>query len=288
MSKPATLLLLCLMFAATAAHADHYADTYVIPIAGHTTGPNNTVWMTDIVIRNFSIEPITVEMLFIEAGEMTFDNVFPLVTDTLDGSVTVRGNETVFLRDVLKGYDQPNVSGAIILGAERPFAVTSRTYNNRFALGQTVPATGDFLTQTLGNPDNSAYAYIPGIMQTPTTRTNVGFVAGAGPGGPMVVQFAVRQSAGGIAGTRNFTIPAGSFEQLQFPVSSVTDAVIDVGTVEVRIVSGDGSVVPYASVVDGPTGEATFIMGQLPENDTSGALAFRTNLFRSLFGSRDR
>lgn len=288
MRKSATLLLFCLLSVATAARADHYSDTYVIPIAGHTTGPNDTLWMTDLAIRNFSGSPIDVEMLFIEAGDRTYDNVFPLVSDTVDGSVTVRGNETVFLRDVLKGYGSANVSGAILLGADRPFAVTSRTYNNRFALGQTVPATGDFLTQTLGNPDNSAYAYIPGISQTATRRTNVGFAAGAGTSGPMVVEITIRQAAGGIAGTRSYTVPAGTFEQMQFPVSSITDAVFDVGSVEVRIASGDGSVVPYASVVDGPTSEATFIMGQLPENDTTGVLSLRTNLFRALFGSRDR
>jgi hypothetical protein len=277
-----TILLLCLLVAA-GARANHYSDTYVIPIVGHVTGANGMVWMSDITIRNFATEPLTVEMILIESGSDTADNIFPLVTNSINGSVTVPANGTVVLRDVLNGYAIPNTTGALLLGGNRPFAVTSRAYNSNFPLGQTVPATRDFLTASLGNADNASYAYIPGVVSNATTRTNVGFVAGAGGSTtPMNVDVSIRNAAGGIVGNRTFTIPAGQFAHYQFSVGSITSTQFDVGTVEMRISQGEGSVVPYASIVTN-AGEAMYIMGTFPESMPQN----NNLLFRSLLRTID-
>jgi hypothetical protein len=271
-----TILLLCLLVAA-GARANHYSDTYVIPIVGHVTGANGMVWMTDLTIRNFATEPLTVEMILIESGDNTANNIFPLITDEVNGSITVPANGTVVLRDLLEGYAMPNISGALILGGNRPFAVTSRAYNSRYPLGQTVPATRDFLTSSLGDADNAAYAYIPGVVSNATTRTNVGFVAGAAgsTSSAMVVDVSVRNAAGGIIGNRSFTIPAGQFAHHQFNISSMTSSQFDVGTVEMRVSQGEGSVVPYASIISN-AGEAMYIMGSFPETTPQNNLLFRS------------
>lgn len=273
-----TILLLCLLVAA-GAQAAHYSDTYVIPIVGHVTGANGMVWMSDVTIRNFSTEPLTVEMILVESGSDTADNIFPLITDDLNGTLTVAPNSTVVLRDILDGYSMPNTTGALILGGNRPFAVTSRAYNSRYPLGQTVPATKDFLNASLGNADNTAYAYIPGVVNNAGTRTNVGFVAGAGgSSNAMVVDVSVRNAAGGVIGNRSFTIPGGQFAHYQFNIASMTSGQFDVGTVEFRVSQGEGSVVPYASIVSS-AGEAMYIMGTLPETTPQNINNF---LFRSL------
>ena len=59
MRKTATLLFLCLVMAVSA-QADHYSDTYVIPVVGHVMGANGTMWMSDVSIRNFSTQPLHV------------------------------------------------------------------------------------------------------------------------------------------------------------------------------------------------------------------------------------
>ena len=175
MRKTATLLFLCLVMAVSA-QADHYSDTYVIPVVGHVMGANGTMWMSDVSIRNFSTQPLNVEMILVESGHDTTDNIFPLITDDLDGSITVNPNSTVLLRDILGGYiGAANISGALILGGDRPFAVTSRAYSSTSPLGQTVPATRDFLANSLENADNTAFAYIPGVIHNASARTNVGF-----------------------------------------------------------------------------------------------------------------
>lgn len=285
MRKTATLLFLCAVMAVSA-QADHYSDTYVIPVVGHVTGANGTLWMSDVSIRNFSAQPLNVEMILIESGHDTSDNIFPLITDDLNGSITVGPNSTVLLRDILGGYfGGANISGALILGGDRPFAVTSRAYSSSSPLGQTVPATRDFLANSLENADNTAFAYIPGVIHNASTRTNVGFVAGAGGATSMVVEVSVRNAAGGIVGTRSFFIPAGSFAHHQFNISSITQSTFDVGTVDVRITEGEGQVVPYASLIHNGTGEAAYIMGQFPDTTPD---ALRRTLFRNMLSPRLR
>lgn len=271
-------LFALLILVGSVAHAAHYADTYVIPIAGHTAGANGTMWMSDIAIRNFQTTPLEVQMLVVESGFDTTNNLSPLGS----GSVTVQPNSTVLLRDALADHrGLANVTGAVILGADRPFAVTSRVYSNNMAVGQTVPAARDFLDNTFENADNSGSAYVPGIINNARARTNIGFVAGAGPGAPMTVEMIVRSSNGTSIGTRSITIDAGSFMQLQLPLSSLTTTTFDVGSVDFRVSSGEGIVVPYASIIDNASGAATYIMGTLPETTTTNGTS---SLFRRLIG----
>jgi hypothetical protein len=284
MRKTTILLLLCTVLAGTAAYADHYASTYVIPIAGHVRGGNGT-WMSDVAIRNIGTEPLTVEILVIESGANTLDNVYPLMSEFIDGSVSVGVNSTVLLEDVLQGHrGMENVSGALILGADRPFAVTSRAYNSAGGIGQTVPATRDFLDNSVGTIDNNTVVYLPGIVQNADARTNIGFVAGAGGSAnvDMVVEVGVRSANGGVVGERIFIIPAGRFAHYQFNLRSIAGGTFDIGSAEIRIVEGEGTVVPYASVVDNHTGEAAYIMGQFPNSTPPAALSVRPSLFQRL------
>jgi hypothetical protein len=287
MRKTAILLFFCTVFAASAVQADHYASTYVIPIVGHVAGGNGT-WMSDVAIRNFGNAPLTVEMIVVESGSNTTANVYPLMTGGINGSVTVGVNATVMLEDILEGHrGLANVAGALILGADRPFAVTSRAYNSSGGIGQTVPAARDFLDNSIGTVDNATVVYIPGIMNNAAARTNLGFVAGAAgsTGTSMVVEMTVRNASGAVAGSRQFVIPPGAFAHHQFSVRSIAPATLDVGSVDVRIVEGEGAVVPYASVIDNRTGEAAYIMGQFPNSTPPATLSFCPNVFRLLLQS---
>jgi len=287
MRKTTILLLSCLL--SVSAFANHYADTYVIPAVGHVEGANGAVWMSDLSIRNFSNAPLNVQLVVIESGFDTSDNVFPLMSDADDdGTVTIGAGNTVQLRDIMKNHrGRTNNLGALIIGANAPFAVTSRAYSNTMTLGQTVPATRDFLDNSFGTADNTATAYIPGIVNSAAARTNVGFVAGsAGSSSPMTVEVTARNAAGGAVGTRSITIPAGRFVHMQFPVASFANIQFDIGSADFRITEGEGVVVPYASVIDNTTREASYIMGVFP--DTGAPQSLRGTIFRSLFSGNLR
>jgi hypothetical protein len=285
MRKTTLLLLACALLATGAARANHYSDTYVIPAVGHVEGGNGTLWMSDLAIRNFGSTPLVVQLVVIESGFETADNVFPLNSDAdADGTITVNPGSTVQLRDILRNHrGMTNTLGALIVGGNQPFALTSRAYRTGMPLGQTVPATGNFLDNSLGTADNTATAYVPGIVSNATMRTNVGFVAGsAGSSTPMTIEVSVRNGTGGVAGTRSITIPGGTFAHMQFPVASFANGAIDIGSADFRITQGEGVVVPYASVIDNTTGEATYLMGVFPE--TGPPTAMSSSLFRALVG----
>jgi len=75
-------VFVALMLYPLVASANHYADFYVIPIAGHTAGVNGTVWMSDVSLHNFQNAPLNISVVFVQSGEGNPDNIFPLVTGT--------------------------------------------------------------------------------------------------------------------------------------------------------------------------------------------------------------
>ncbi len=282
------LSVLVVCASATSAFAAHYADFYVIPVASHTGGANGTNWRSDVSIHNFSTAPLTVEFVLIESGGDDFENVEPLILPSGETSVTIPGLGNVRLVDVL-GAIETERAGALLVGAERPFAVISRSYNQRSdgTIGQTVPPVQKFLENISGDTDNgAAVAYLPGLISNAEYRTNIGFVAGT-TNSAMEVEILLRGASGDALGTRRFKIEAGTFLHLQGSSKGFNSANFDIGSATVRIVSGDGAVVPYASVIDNRTSDAVFVLGQFADNavfaKTPQPSAFRLK-FNQIFG----
>ena len=270
-----------------AAQANHYADFYVIPVAAHTTGVNGTRWMSDVAIQNFQSTPLIVQLAVIESGEGTSDNVFPLA----NASVSVPANGSVLLRDVLKDHRGLSAAtGAILVGSDRPFAVTSRTFSmtpDGNTIGQTVPPARDFVDNTIGRTDlATAVAYVPGLIDNAAFRTNLGAVIGNGSAtADLVVTVTVRAADGTSAGTRTITVAPSNFTHLQFPARGLIGTrTLDIGSAEFRITAGSGAVVPYASVIDNSTADAVFVSGVFPNNTAAGAASLfgNSSLFREL------
>ncbi|HVS33831.1 MAG TPA: hypothetical protein VMS98_20515 [Thermoanaerobaculia bacterium] len=286
-----TFVALALLMA-PAAVAQVNADLYVIPVAGHTPGAFGSMWMSDVAIQNFSSTALNAELVFIEAGEGNNDNVFPLVAPSQSSSqVTVPAGGNVLLRDVVGEVRETGVIGAILIGSDRPFAVTSRSYSMSPAgdtVGQTVPPVRDFIDNSLGTTNNAtAIAYVPGLISNTRFRTNLGFVAGNTSLQPMVIEVMIRDGAGAAIGTRQFVVQSGSFTQLQFTAQSVTgNRSFEIGGAEFRIRAGNGAVVPYASVIDNTTADAVFVAGQFPANAVAagkGSFGSDRSVFRELF-----
>lgn len=277
--------------ASVAAYANHYADFYVIPIAGHTAGQNRTNWMTDVAIQNFQSTPLVAQFVVVESGFET-DNVFPLTTTDGSGSVTVPAGGNVMIKDILANHrGMTNVTGALLVGSDRPFAITSRTYSmspTGDTVGQTVAPTGNFLDNTL-TPINlaTAIAYVPGLVQNAEFRTNLGFVAanGSGSGETMNLAITIKGPDGATLGTRNYSIAPGALMQIQFSAREIAGGNFNVGGAEFRIATGTGSVVPYASVIDNRTADAVFVGGVFPQNAAPNATAFGKGPAPSLFRS---
>src|SRR5260370_34956424 len=93
----------------------------------------------------------------------------------------------------------------------------------------------------------------------------------------MMLEVTVRNASGATMGTRTFTTAGNGFEHVQFSSVSISNQSFDEGSATFRIVSGDGSVAPYASVIDNFSSAGFFIGSQFAPNApfASGATTFR-------------
>jgi hypothetical protein len=266
---------------ALGASAAQFSNFYVIPVAAHVTGANGTSWRTDLSIQNIQDSPVTVEIAVVESGEGLLDNVFPVAVGPDNASsITVAAGGSVTLRDVLQNHrGRSETSGALLVGGDKAFAITSRTYDvtsSGGTFGHTVAAATD-IASTAGADD--ATLFIPGIVQNAAFRTNLGLLMAAGAE-PMTVTVRVNGADGGAIGTRSFTVTPGVTTHVQFGAPTVAPSAFDAGGAIVRITGGTGTVVAYAAVVDNLTGDASFISG-----GTAGAGAaspLRTLLARAM------
>lgn len=258
----APLFLAATLLAGPGAQAGHYADLYVIPVASHTAGAHGTNWMSDVAIHNFQTTPLSAELVLIATGESTEDNVLPLTGAT---PIVVPPGGTRIVADFMNGSGA--ALGAVVIGADKPFALTSRSYSmspSGDTVGQTVTASRDFLTDALLDSASNAAAYLPGLILDNRFRTNIGFAAGAGLSGPLLFQITIRNAEGAVLGSEKFLVPAGTYMHRQMPVTRFTSTGFSAGSAEVKIVGGDGAIVPYASVIDNGTADAVFVSGHFP------------------------
>lgn len=289
MRKIVTLAALLTVLLVPSAFAAHYANFYVIPVASSTDGVNGTKWMSDLAIQNFQSTPLTVNLIFIQSGIGATDNIIA-IEPPAGAQVTIPAGGSVLLQDVVKNAGgRTSAIGSILVGSadERPFTLTSRSYSMSPAgdtVGQTVPPVRDFLDNTLGTTNNAtATAYIPGVISNDRFRSNVGFVVGnSSDAAPAQIEVTVKAADGSTLGSATYTVPAASFNHMQVPVRSIAQANFDIGAVEMRIVSGNAAVVPYASVIDNSTADAVFVLGHFPDNSPA-AKTGSASIFERLF-----
>lgn len=255
-----TLLITLSLLISAAASAAQFRDFYVIPVAAHAAGANGTSWRTDVSLFNIQPDPVTVTFAVVESGEGLLDNVFPVAVGTAGASsVTVPAGGSMILADVLKDHrGRAETSGALLIEGDKPFAVTSRTYNvtANGTVGQTVAPATDIAAET---SDDTSTLFIPGLVSNGSFRTNLGLLMTAST--PMTVTVLVDGADGGSLGTRTFNVAPGMSTQVQFPVTSFAPAPFNAAGAIVRITGGAGSLVAYASLVDNRTGDASFIPG---------------------------
>ena len=244
------MILVLSLTVACAASAAQISDFYVLPVVAHTSGANGTSWRTDVSIQNIQSTPLTVEMSLVGTGEGLLDNIFALP------DVTVPAGGSVIVADVLQ--NQTQTSGALLVGGNQAFALTSRTYDKTpvGTMGQTVPPATDVASD---GTSATSTLYVPGLIANANFRTNLGLVMSATS--PMTVEVSIRGANGQTLGARTFNVAAGMTTHVQFGTPSVAAAPFDAAGAVVRISSGTGTVIAYASIVDNATGDASFVSG---------------------------
>jgi hypothetical protein len=250
------VLLVLALFITSAASAAEYSDLYIIPVAGHTRGAFGTSWRSDLVLHNIQSVPIAVEIVMVESGRAP--SAEPVaVSAGAETTLHLMPGETRMLSDVAGSLGR-DITGALIVGADLPFAVTSRTWADRPAgrtLGQSVVAVG-----MSGAADAvNEVAVLPALTGNAQQRSNVGLFVAASHA-PLVVEVAVLSSAGATLASQLITIEEPGFVHRQLSVPAVDHAAGS--TAIIRILEGDGIAVPYASTIDNVSAEAVFVSAE--------------------------
>jgi hypothetical protein len=244
-----------------AAGAIRYAHEVFIPVAGTVKGIGNTNYMTDVNILNNTLSLGTLADVLMEYFPAGGSTAAPAATSW--STLTPRATGTY--RD-LSATAFPGITGIgalRIISADSVFA-NARIYNNLTAtgggtFGQFVPALprGFALTEgtLLGLANASGSGTVTGAANA---RTNIGFFNPSETA--TTVAFELRNASGTLLAQRQMTLMP--WMQLQMPLSGsnglFTTVSSDVGTSSVYFLSG-APVFVYASVIDNPTGDASYV-----------------------------
>jgi hypothetical protein len=255
-----------LFFSAAAAIAGGISDTYVVPVAGHVTGAQGATWLTDVTIHNVTDSTLAVDL----AGIGADGDVMELNAQT----VAVGPNGTMVLRDVVnRGI------GALVIAGTGPFSLTTRVYSAR-AGGE---MSSDVIPAVVFLDAESRGAFLAGLMSNSKARTNVGFLAVANQS-PLQIEVALLDASGTQIGALLFDVPAGSLAHVHISSRDIVPASFDSATGRVRVLSGDGVVTAYASVVDHTSGDASFIPAAMLDSSSTDARRHHRLLLRRFAG----
>ncbi len=215
-------------------------DVLWLPAATHADGLGGTVWRTDLVLA--SVEAVYAEV------RLSFH---PPDGPPVETTVIVPQDHTVRYEDVVAALFDATGGGAVRLEVLRGYlGVASRTYTTASAgtFGQAIPAVHSDEAFT-----DAARVWVPGIRQGAGFRTNVGVVNVTDQ--PIEIEAAAVDANGVVLAVRHWTVASNAWLQATRPFPA--------GTVGARVVAltPGARYLTYASVVDGRTGDPTYVAG---------------------------
>jgi hypothetical protein len=252
-----------------ASSAASVTDTYVIPVAGHVSGANGQTWMTDVTLHNVTSSSLVIDLATVGAGGQPIE----MNAET----VTVAAHGTLMLRDVVR----QTAVGALVVAGSGPFTMTSRVYSEgaRGSVGSDVAPVNEFLGSDSGD------AFLPGLIANARYRTNLGFFAIA-DATVLQLEITLLDAAGIAVGSRLFEFPAGTLSHRHINSRDIAPMEFEAATARIRVVSGDGVVAAYGSVVDNVSSDASFVPAALGQQPPASLLRQQSMLRRSCAGGR--
>ena len=248
-----TIFIAFSLAAASTAVAAGPADLYIIPIAGHAAGAHDTSWRSDVVLHNPQLVPITVEMALVESGQPPAADAIAIAFGA-ESALQLAPGETRIVADVLAQQGR-DVTGALIVGATMPFVVTSRTYAE-LPGGRTLGQTVLPVAISGGADAVNEVAILAGLGQSEHQRANVGLFVAASRA-PFVAEIELVSSSGQLLGSQLVVVDGEGLAHHQFSAAAIGG--MDAVSAIVRVLQGDGIVVPYASIIDNVSAEAMFL-----------------------------
>lgn len=231
------------------------AFAYVVAASAHAPGLNLTSWRSDLVLHNPGNDDATADLFFLESRA---DN-----GDAEPYRVTVPASASLLIADVVASlFTRDGVTGAVLVGSDRPLTVSSRTFNDASTgtYGQSIP--GVATTAAWGGDAN-----LPRLVQLAHSpdddsgfRTNVGAVNLRGT--PLVLDLELHTGSGEPLGALQLEVPPYGHVQRSNVFGAVTTERLDDAFARVVAATAGGRYLVYASVVDNRSGDPVFVPGR--------------------------
>ena len=224
------------------------ATHYVLPGVANIDNPV-AHWRTDMRVFNFGTVPQQATLMLLTQGGAT-----------RTASVLLEPGKVLTLDDVVRTqFATTNDGGAVHLTTEQPssLVVTARTYNDSGAgtFGQFIPA----VTAEQGARAGGRTLHILQVEDSTRYRTNVGLTEVSGK--PVVVELQVVLPDSKITPTVQVPLAANEFRQFpllrELGIGNVYNA-----RIALRVISGEGAIAAYGSVIDETTQDPTYVPAQ--------------------------
>lgn len=248
------------------------ANSLIIPAVGHLAGQNSQ-WRSDIRIYNASPQTLQYLLNFTPLGS----------SEVKQTTITTASGDTTALDDVIHnwfGVGEVGDSSTGVLeirpmtldgsttppkGSTFTTVASSRTFNETIdgTLGQFIPPVK--FTNFIGAGSRMSMQQ---LAQSSSYRTNFGLVEASGS--PVSLLLSMFSSSG----AKLFDLPvnlAGGEQKLLNGLLADKGVTVDDGRMEVSVVSGDGKVTGYASVIDNASLDPQLVPGE-NLTDTSSRL----------------
>jgi hypothetical protein len=222
---------------------------YYIPASARAVGAENTYWVTDVAVTNFTSSSAVVNIAYLKKDR---NNSSPV-----NISFAIESGEQLLLADVfdsLFGLDSGN-GGLRITVSDQDVKATSRTYNAAGAAG----TYGQFIPAIEMNE-----ALAPGVtgvllqlQEDSAFRTNLGLLSRTAVATEVQIDF--YRANGSKAGTRIVNLNA--YEMKQFNIRQYSGQMAS-GYALINVNTDDARVFVYASVVDNGSGDPIYLPTQ--------------------------
>lgn len=233
-----------------------------IPAAAHATGAAGTNWRSDVEIHN----PGTTQAAYtIALLQRDANNANPTTKSfTLNPGLSVRYTDILSSMFAFSGAAALKISvtsGTIL--------ASSRTYNLMVAgnplnlpagatFGQFVPALA--ASDAVASTEQARLIQLAHSRAASGFRTNIGYVNTTNTTLTMTTD--LYTATGTKLGTYNDSLPPFGYKQVDKIFEKVTSQDVADGYAIVRTTTTGGAFFAYASVIDNPTGDPTFIPAQ--------------------------
>jgi len=219
---------------------------FVVPAVARIDGVGDTSWFSDLTVANPGTMPVEVELTYLPRDR---DN-----TQATTRDFVIEAGQSLTLTDVVQGTFETTGSGALLVRGRRPVVVVSRTFNDTpdGTFGQFIAGLDHRAAVQEGQT-----GHLLMLDESALFRSNLGLVNLS----PYEVSAEVSfiDPSGSDLGSLAFTLPPRGVIQRNRVLRELTNLEVTGFRAEVRVLTPEGRVVAYASVVDNSSGDPTFV-----------------------------